>query len=222
MKKIIVLITVFIIIFICIGGGQTQAKITTGGENSNTTTNSEIVEDISQKLIRFHVIANSDTKEDQALKLQVRDKILAYVSPLLKESSSLQQSREILRNENENILNICRNTIKEKGYSYDVTSTLSREHFPVKTYGNITLPQGEYEAYRVIIGSGAGKNWWCVMFPPLCFVDITKGEVAEEETKTEMKKVLTDKEYDLVDNSEDDNLVVRFKIVDLFKSIFCK
>jgi len=234
------------------------------------------VEEIAEKLIRFHVIANSDGEEDQALKLKVRDEVLKYIQPKLKDSESIEISREILKKENENIINLAKEVIEENGYDYSVESTLSREYFPVKTYGNITLPQGEYEAYRIIIGSGEGKNWWCVMFPPICFVDITKGEVAYEETENEMKQVLNEKEFEmvnnnskgtasedkkgaaksntkttskakvekkvnsssdtkntngndntqivnkngLIDNSEDKNVVIRFKLSEIFKNLF--
>ena len=112
---------------------------------------------------------------------------------------------------------------------------MTKENFPVKTYGNITLPQGEYEAYRIIIGSGEGHNWWCVMFPPICFVDITKGEVAYEETEKEMGRVLSEEELRMIENkidlsedekakildtTEDNEVVVKFKIGEMFKSLF--
>lgn len=175
--------------------GTASAQTLKVKEETNLT-----VEEISEKLIRFHVIANSDEEKDQALKLKVRDEVLKYIQPLLKESKDIDNSREILKKENGNILKIAKAVIEENGYSYEVDSTLSREYFPVKTYGNITLPQGEYEAYRILIGSGEGKNWWCVMFPPICFVDVTKGAVAYEETEKEMKEVLSDEEYNLVNN----------------------
>lgn len=191
------------------------------------------IEDISNKLIRFHVIANSDNESDQALKLQIRDKVLQYISPKLNNSKSIEESRKILDIENENILNIAKEVINENGYSYDVESTLSKEYFPVKTYGNITLPQGKYEAYRIVIGSGEGQNWWCVMFPPLCFVDVTKGSIAYEETEKQMKEVLNEKEYDrvnnlvnnnegvnLIDNSNDNNIVIKSKVFEIFESVF--
>ncbi len=175
--------------------GTASAQTLKVKEETNLT-----VEEISEKLIRFHVIANSDEEKDQALKLKVRDEVLKYIQPLLKESKDIDNSREILKKENGNILKIAKAVIEENGYSYEVDSTLSREYFPVKTYGNITLPQGEYEAYRILIGSGEGKNWWCVMFPPICFVDVTKGAVAYEETEKEMKEVLNDEEYNMVNN----------------------
>lgn len=176
---------------------------------------------IANKLIRFHVIANSDTTEDQALKLKVKDEILAYIAPKLKESESIDESRKIIGENNEVIKEIANKVIKENGYNYSVDAKLSHEDFPVKSYGNITLPQGNYEAYRVIIGNGEGRNWWCVMFPPLCFTDITRGEIAYKETEQEMKKVLTNEEYEIVDNNEskENKIVFKFKIAETIKSI---
>ncbi len=183
----------------------------------------EIVKDISEKLIRFHVIANSDEETDQQLKIKVKDNIINYIFPKLKDSKSIDESREILRNNNKQILKIAEKTIKENGYNYTVNSTLERENFPEKNYGNITLPQGEYEAYRVIIGSGQGKNWWCVMFPPLCFVDVTKGQVSDKETEETMKRVLDDDEYTEISNKNDKNKIkIKFKIVEIIKDLIDK
>lgn len=201
-------------------------------QNDGQTSQENVVDDISGKLIRFHVIANSDKDEDQKLKLKVRDEILKYIAPKLKDSKSIDESREILRENNDKILEIASSVIKNNGYNYGVKSTLGRENFPEKTYGNITLPQGEYEAYRVLIGSASGKNWWCVMFPPLCFVDITKGQVAYKETESQMKKVLDKDEYDKIDNTKEkvknnkdtnnkdkNKINFRFKIVDKIKEL---
>lgn len=180
-------------------------------------------QDIAEKLIRFHVLANSDTTEDQGLKLKVRDEVLKYMCPILKESKSIEESREIIKENDSKIKEIAEKVIKERGYSYDVTTKLSYENFPVKSYANITLPQGKYEAYRIIIGSGEGHNWWCVMFPPLCFTDITKGEVAYEETKKDMEKILTPEEYEFVDSSkENNNCVMKLKVVEVIKSAYEK
>lgn len=242
MKKIIsVVVTIFLIIILLV---KVQGVEAANFISENKMSDNVSIEDISGKLIRFHVIANSDSEKDQNLKLKVRDKVLEYVQPLLKDSKNIEESREILNRENEKVLEIAREVIKENGYDYSVESTLDKENFPVKTYGNITLPQGEYEAYRIIIGTGEGQNWWCVMFPPICFVDITKGEVAYEETEEEMKKVLDDEEFNMVDNTnsenvssekieeikevsdaladntEDDNIVIKFKIEDILKNLF--
>jgi len=242
MKKIIsIVVTIFFIVILLV---KVQGVEAANFISENKISDNVSIENISGKLIRFHVIANSDSEKDQNLKLKVRDKVLEYVQPLLKDSKNIEESREILNRENEKVLEIAREVIKENGYDYSVESTLDKENFPVKTYGNITLPQGEYEAYRIIIGTGEGQNWWCVMFPPICFVDITKGEVAYEETEEEMKKVLDDEEFNMVDNTnsenvssekieeikevsdaladntEDDNIVIKFKIEDILKNLF--
>ncbi|AKA71069.1 stage II sporulation protein R [Clostridium scatologenes] len=209
MKKVLV-------IFICILG------IFALTNNRTKVSGDSVQEDIASKIIRFHVIANSDSKSDQALKLKVRDKVLEYMQPKLKNSKSIDESREMIRKSNSEIITIAEDVIKKNGYNYAVKTTLSNENFPIKTYGNITLPQGKYEAYRIIIGDGEGQNWWCVMFPPLCFVDITKGEVSYKETEKDMKKVLSPEEYKMIDNQisnsgNKNSIKVKFKILELLK-----
>ncbi|MGH4126128.1 MAG: stage II sporulation protein R [Clostridium sp.] len=209
MKKFILTsITIIIIISIVLNGSNVATQATQS--------------DIACKLIRFHVIANSDNKIDQGLKLKVRDSVLKYVSPKLVDCKNIYESREIINNEDKNIKKIAQNVINKNGFKYSVSTTMSQENFPVKTYGNITLPQGKYEAYRIIIGSGSGQNWWCVMFPPLCFVDITKGNVSYQKTESEMKQVLSDDEYKFVDNTVNDNnkIVVKFKLLEIFNKLF--
>jgi stage II sporulation protein R len=211
MKKILMIVIGILVIF------TLNPSKTSGKGNS-------IQEDIASKIIRFHVIANSDSKDDQALKLKVRDKVLEYMEPKLSKSKSIQESRKIITENNQEITNIARKVIKQNGYKYLVKAALSEENFPIKTYGNITLPPGRYEAYRIIIGSGKGQNWWCVMFPPLCFVDITKGQVSYRQTEKEMKQVLSPEEYRMVDNqltSTDgkNNIKIKFKLLDIFKQI---
>lgn len=210
MKKLLLIIISVLVIF-TLNSKQVSVK----GEN--------VQKDIAGKIIRFHVLANSDSKDDQALKLKVRDKVLEYIQPKLKGSKSIEESREIIKRNNKEILYIASKVIEENGYNYPVRAAIENENFPIKTYGNITLPQGNYEAYRIIIGNGEGKNWWCVMFPPLCFVDITKGEVSYKETEEQMKKVLTPEEYKIVnnkissDNKEIGNIKVEFKILEMLK-----
>ncbi|PRR70805.1 stage II sporulation protein R [Clostridium thermopalmarium] len=181
---------------------------------------------IANKLIRFHVIANSDTTEDQALKLKVRDEVLKYIAPKLKEAKNINDSREILKANDEIIKEIAKKVVKENGYTYTINTSLSHENFPVKSYGNVTLPEGNYEAYRIIIGNGEGHNWWCIMFPPLCFIDVTRGQIAYDETEKEMKSVLTEDEYKLVNNQDEDiesnQIRFKYKIVEDIKSIYRK
>ncbi|MFU7517490.1 stage II sporulation protein R [Clostridium sp. HCS.1] len=155
----------------------TSSKILDGTSSSEEL----IYEDIADKIIRFHVIANSNTEEDQALKLKVRDKVIEFVADSLRESKSLDESRQFIIDNKSNMEDIAKAVINENGYSYNVTSSLSKENFPDKIYGDVVFPQGEYEAYRILIGDAKGQNWWCVMFPPLCFVDGTKEAVDSKE-----------------------------------------
>ncbi|SMC29065.1 stage II sporulation protein R [Clostridium acidisoli DSM 12555] len=218
MKKIItVIIILSTITFIIFNYNNGEAY----GENSKGVNNQK---SIASKIIRFHVLANSDSNEDQALKLKVRDKVLAFIAPKMSSSKDINESRNILKKYNNEIQEISQEVVRENGYNYSVKTELNEDYFPIKTYGDITLPQGSYEAYRILIGSAKGHNWWCVMFPPLCFTDITKGNVEVEKTQNEMKKVLTKEEYDTVDNSKIDQnkIVVKFKLKEeIDKFIVC-
>lgn len=125
-----------------------------------------------EELIRFHVVANSDSEEDQALKRAVRDAILKEVSPRLAASHSLEESRKILTGLRPEMEKIGQQVVEFWGKDYSVKSDYGKFIFPTKSYGSLVLPSGEYEAVRVLIGEAKGSNWWCVLFPPLCFVDI--------------------------------------------------
>lgn len=176
----------------------------------------EMMKDISSKIIRFHVLANSDSKEDQELKLKVRDEVIKYISPELDKSMSIDESREILIDKSEEIVELANEVIEKEGYDYKVRVELGKENFPVKTYGNITLPQGEYEAFRVLIGEAKGQNWWCVMFPPLCFVDMTKGQISYDKSKEELEEVLSEEEYNLITEEENSKIKFKFKFTEIF------
>ena len=123
-------------------------------------------------LIRFHVIANSDSTFDQSVKLSVRDAIIDEVNALLKEAESTKEADILLADHTEEIISKANDVLSQNGCNYQATASLGTSRFPTKTYGDITLPAGEYNAFRIILGEGKGKNWWCVLYPPLCFVDI--------------------------------------------------
>lgn len=174
---------------------------------------------LESNLIRLHVIANSDSPEDQSLKRDVRDAILAYVRNELKGSDNVENSREIIKNKITEIADTARKVIAEKGRSYGVRTIFGEYPFPTKVYGDIVLPAGEYQALRVIIGDGRGANWWCVLFPPLCFVDVTHGTVPDS-VKDDLKKVLSEEEYDIVTSSDNESEIpikIKFKIVEMFQ-----
>lgn len=178
--------------------------------------------DYRDKLIRFHVIANSDTDEDQELKLKVRDAVISYLQPKLEDSKSIEESERIIKTEYNNLEKISKNIINENGYDYNVSIGLQYSNFPAKQYSSVVLPAGKYKALKIIIGEGKGKNWWCVMFPPLCFVDDQNG-VIDEKTDKKLKEVLTEEEYELImakNKKEVKNLEFKFKIAEVFQNIF--
>lgn len=153
--------------------------------------------DIADELIRFHVRANSDSEFDQKLKLEVRDAVVAYLEPLLAGSDSVETSRRIIEANEFGITVTARNVIASKGLDYDVRAYFENAHFPTRTYGDITLPAGMYDAYRIDIGVAKGRNWWCVLYPPLCFEDATHAVLSDEARDT-LKETLTEEEYRMI------------------------
>ncbi len=169
---------------------------------------------IASKILRFHVLANSDNAEDQAVKIKVRDAVGTYLHPLLKSSNDLDETKEIVNNHMEEIIGVAEETLAEYGYDYEVLASVTQADFPEKTYGAYTFPKGEYEALQIIIGEGKGQNWWCVLYPNMCF----KGsvyEVIEEDAKVALKEVLSPWEYaDVFDGGK---VELRWKILEYFK-----
>ncbi len=171
------------------------------------------------KLIRLHVLANSDSPEDQELKLKVRDKIITNMNDKLGNSKSIGETREIVKDNIEEIKEIALKEIELNEKDYQVSVSLDKQNFPTKSYGGFTLPAGEYEALRVVIGDGKGQNWWCVMFPPLCFIDITNG-LTDGKTKDELKKVLTEEEFNMILSTKDNGempIILKSKVLELIE-----
>lgn len=164
-------------------------------------------------VIRFHVRANSDTKEDQELKLEVRDAILSRMVEKFEDSTSIDRSREIILENTEVIAEVSREVIERWGKDYSVNVDLREESFPIRKYGNLVFPQGDYEALIVEIGEAKGANWWCVMFPPLCLVDVTHSNAI---------KIEEDEDNPLNDFVVDETrpFKLKSKIFDFFKSLF--
>ena len=171
--------------------------------------------DISESVFRLHVIANSDSKEDQDLKYKVRDSLLEYMNNICKDCSSKEEAISLVEKNKENFKKIAEDTIKSEGYSYTVNINIGNFEFPTKTYGDISLPAGFYDALRVEIGEAKGQNWWCVMFPPLCFVDISSGIVPDQSKET-MKENLSEEEYALISDDSNTQIQFKFKLLEFF------
>lgn len=182
-----------------------------------------ISSDLSSSVFRLHVIANSDTDEDQTLKLKVRDALLSYMNSLLESTSSKDEAMEIANNHLQDFELIALNVINSEGYDYSVDISIDKCDFPTKSYGDVTLPAGVYDALRVKIGKADGHNWWCVMFPPLCFVDVSSG-IVPDTSKEVLKDSLDNEEYKIItaDNSSANNSSIKLKIVEIVHGLKSK
>ncbi len=171
-------------------------------------------EGIASKILRFHIIANSDSEEDQALKLEIKDIVVDYMKEILADANNIEDTRRIVTAHSEEIKQLAQAHAAEKGYFYPVNVFIDHRYFPVKSYGSYTFPAGEYEAICVELGNHSGKNWWCVMYPSLCFVDAVHA-VVPEETDKELRKILTDEEYQAISQGEV-KVKFTFKFLDWF------
>ena len=199
--KRFILVSALLIIYVCISAVSYTHAVTT---------------DIADSVFRLHVIANSNSDEDQNLKYIVRDKVIEYMSSISQNASSKEEVIKIAKANLDKIQAIASQTIRDNGYTYSVNVEVGNFSFPSKRYGDITLPPGYYDALRIKIGKAEGQNWWCVMFPPLCFVDVTSG-VVPDESKEIMKENLSKEEFDLISKNSNE-VKVKFKIVEVLQN----
>ena len=171
---------------------------------------------LADSVFRLHVIANSDSDFDQNLKYIVRDKVIEYMETICENGFSKEDYIKLATDNLENIKKVAQDTVLENGYSYEVNVSIGNFEFPTKTYGDVSFPAGFYDALRIEIGNAYGQNWWCVMFPPLCFVDVTSGIVPEESKET-LKNDISAEEYDLITGANSE-VKFKFKIVEMFQS----
>lgn len=173
--------------------------------------------EISNSLIRLHVVANSDSAEDQAVKLKVRDAIIEAMKDKLDGVSRPSQAEKIIQDNISYIEQLAANTLIKEGYHYGASAQMGNYSFPSKQYHNITLPAGNYNALRVTLGEGKGQNWWCVMFPPLCIIDTTIGKAGQDSLSL-FKENMSQQSYDIITVSDESEFPVqiKFKIVELF------
>lgn len=173
---------------------------------------------ISSSVFRLHVIANSDSAEDQNLKYLVRDALIDYMNSVSKNSNSKDEAISIAYQHKSDFYKIAKKIINDNGYDYNVNISIGNFTFPTKNYGDISLPAGYYDALKVEIGNASGQNWWCVMFPPLCFVDISTGIVPEDSKET-IKDSLHTEEYNLINSAQTADVKFKFKLLEFFQNI---
>lgn len=193
-KKTILLLSLFIISFTYIIHPWVEV-------NANKAFEDEV--------IRFHIRANSDKEEDQALKLKIRDEILKEMGGKFESTRSLDESRNIIKNNMGEMKAITEKVIEKEGEDYSVEVSLGQDSFPTRKYGNLVLPAGDYETLLITLGEGKGQNWWCIMFPPLCFVDITHSMAYNVEEELGVT----------IDKDQEPTLKLRWKIIDLINKL---
>lgn len=166
-------------------------------------------------VIRLHILADSDSEEEQALKLKVRDKLLAELGETINAQNSKEEAERFLNENLDHIRTLAEKTIREEGYEHTAAVTLCREYYPTREYEGMRLPAGEYLSLRVLIGSGEGQNWWCMVYPPLC--------TSASEAKEELSEAgFTPNQVRLLTDDESPEYVVRFKVAETISSLWKK
>lgn len=165
--------------------------------------------EISNDVFRLHIIANSDSVADQNLKLKVRDEVLQYTYSLFDNAKSKEEAESVISDNLQKISNVAFTEVLDNGYDYEVKAEITNMYFSTRYYENYTLPSGEYDALRITIGSGKGKNWWCVMYPSICISSV-------EEQDEKAKETFDDQQYDIVKNEQ---YQYKFKVVEIFEKI---
>ena len=172
---------------------------------------------LAESVIRLHVLANSDSAEDQALKLKVRDRVIEEIDGIFTDSENVVGAKSKIEGNIDFIKDIAKDEIRKNGYDYDVNVSLGMSDFPTKEYGNIILPAGSYEALKIEIGSAKGKNWWCVLFPPLCFVDETC-VTPSSEAMDKIEESLGEDGKEFVSKDKSSSVEFRFKTYEMWQN----
>jgi stage II sporulation protein R len=187
---------------------ETQTKV------ANATMNASVK--IPEESIRLRILANSNTAADQKLKRDIRDEVNAQITTWVDELSTLGEAREIIREQLPAIEEIVQNKLIEAGIDKKFSVELNKVAFPTKMYGDYIYPAGQYEAVLITLGEGEGKNWWCVLFPPLCFLDFENGDAVKENKEGKSDKAET---ASAEESDETEEIQTKFFVVDLFNSL---
>ncbi|MEC1545490.1 stage II sporulation protein R [Bacillus halotolerans] len=198
-------------------------------ETAQQSENEPVV--IPDEAVRLRILANSDRDEDQELKRHIRDAVNKEITTWVKDITSIEEARRLIRSKLPEIKEIAKETMEKEGASQSISVDFDKISFPTKLYGSMVYPAGEYEAILITLGNGEGANWWCVLFPPLCFLDFSNGEAVKEQEDQEASKKQTEKALeDLTAKAEkaekedekekEDNTEVKFFVVEWFSDLF--
>lgn len=172
--------------------------------------------EITNSVVRLHVVANSDKTYDQNLKLKVRDRIIAEFSDDFSSLNSQKDAKKFIKNNMEKIKDVAIDEVNKNGYDYDISVELKKDSFPTKTYGSVTLPKGTYDALKVNIGLANGKNWWCVVFPPLCFAESTVS--FEDDSVALLGANMSKDTSDFVKTEKSEGVKIKFKAYEIWQT----
>lgn len=174
-----------------------------------------ISNDLQNSVFRLHIIANSNSNEDQNLKYLVRDNIIKYMETLCINCKSKNDTIKVVSNHLEDFTDIANKTLQDNGFSYTAKVSLGNFEFPTKNYGDISFPSGYYDALKIQLGNANGQNWWCVLYPSLCFVDVTSG-IVPDESKNNLQNNLNEEEYKIISDKNDTDINIKFKLIEFF------
>ena len=171
---------------------------------------------LEENVLRLHILAESDSERDQSLKLMVRDALLEKSEDIFGGADSMEEMIACAEENSELITETAENVLRENGCDAKVSAKVEKIHFDKRVYGDITMPEGDYTALRVVIGSGGGHNWWCVMFPPLCIPCFT-GEMTEDEMLEKYDCVITEEQAEMLRSG--DEYEIRFYFGELLEKL---
>ena len=174
---------------------------------------------ISNNFLRLHVVANSDSTEDQILKYNIRDAVIDFMKPYFSNINTKKDALEILNSQKNNITNLAKKIATDNGYTYPVTVFIGNFYFPTKEYSEIILPEGYYDALKIELGDAKGQNWWCVMFPSLCIIDSNNLNFSESSEQL-LQENLSEEELSIISNSNaTPDIKIKFKLIELFENL---
>lgn len=179
-----------------------------------TSYSKDVKQGLAENFFRLHIIANSNSPIDQELKLKVRDSVLEYINEEIPNNLSKDEVILEVQNKLADIKLIAESTIKSYGFNYDINLEINNFYFPTKNYYNLSLPAGYYDALKISIGNAQGENWWCSLFPPLCFIDMSSGKITED-SKNNLKSSLSNEEFEII-NKSNPSIKLKFKFLELF------
>ncbi|WP_339060862.1 stage II sporulation protein R [Tepidibacillus marianensis] len=207
MKRVLYFIFIFSVLLMSWDGQKQDAAIAAPSNQQDV---------IPNEAIRLRIIANSDSPEDQMLKLKIRDQVVTKIDPWVGSLANIGQAREVIRGHLPELQQVVDQTIAKNGYEYKAKVELGVVPFPTKMYGQIVYPAGDYEALRITVGEGQGQNWWCVLFPPLCFVDMSNGDAVKADSNATVEAESTA----VTPEKTNEDVEVKFLIVELFSKLF--